>query len=312
MDASSLPRVAVIIPTYNRRESVLETLEALLGDDYPEKTIILVDDGSVDGTSDFCRRRFPQVELVRGDGNLWWSGAINLGLEVARRGRFELVAWFNDDNRVESGTLKIMVAAARQLAGQCAVQGEARTIVAARTRSTLTGADEWIGEPPRWHSDYGHWQPQTMDRETVPLDNPPGGRGVLIPMACFEEIGGIDQRHFPHYWADHDFHYRAMKAGYRYYLATGAVVWNRPNRPTSDEADRFSLRWILHFLFSRRSPMNLPTLRRLLKRHLARDEYRARWSLLLRQTAGWLASGWMVRHPRLHRLARIARRIFRS
>jgi GT2 family glycosyltransferase len=303
-EAGQSPRIAVIIPTHNRREAVVAVLASLDADHYPNKTIFLIDDGSSDGTQEFCRDRFPALQIRRGDGSLWWSGAINLGLEAVREGDFELVLWLNDDNRVEPETLTTMVAAMRQTGP--------RAIIAARTRSTASGTDEWVGEPPRWHRDYGRWHSPPLEAEVVSLEHPPGGRGVLIPTACFAELGVIDQATFPHYWADHDFHYRAMKAGYRYYLATGAVVWNRPNAPVSSNHEQFSIRGIAHFLFSRRSPMNLPTLRRLLKRHLSPEEYRSIWNPLVRQTLLWLASGWVVRHAFIHRaLGRVRRLVLR-
>ncbi len=131
-----------------------------------------------------------------------------------------------------------------------------------------------------------------------------------MPVECFREVGLIDQKTFPHYWADHDFHYRAMKAGYRYYLATDAVVWNAPNRKRPGDPDEFTARWILSFLFSRRSPMNLPTLRRLLKRHLDPVEYKKTFYPFALRTITWLASGWAARNPLIHKSLRVIRRAF--
>ncbi|MFN6202267.1 MAG: glycosyltransferase family 2 protein [Acidobacteriota bacterium] len=303
----STPLVGVIIPTHNRWALAEEAIRSLLSDDYPAKTIYLVDDGSVDGTADACREKYPQVRICKGDGDLWWSGAINLGLERALGDGVDLIAWFNDDNRVERSTISEMVVC-HQRHGQ-------DTIIAARTVSTVTGIDEWAGDPPRWHPDYGRWQP-SPSLPAVPgvgagaghpvrkLDHPPGGRGVLFPATCFKTVGQIDQRRFPHYWADHDFHYRAMKFGYRYLLAERAVVWNRPNQNGQAPSDQFSWRWCFNFLLSRRSAMNLPTLRRLLRRHLAAAEYRAIWYPIVWRSLTWLASGWVNRHPRTRRSIR--------
>lgn len=316
-------RVAVIIPTHNRWAAADRALSSLTRDGYPWKSIFLVDDGSSDGTAKLCRERYPEVTILSGNGDLWWSGAINLGLAAALRGEFELVLWLNDDNRVEGDTLQLMVDAYLRC-------GE-RSVICARTRSTETGEDEWTGEPPRWHPDWtatpgllpgnppgsppgslpGSLPGTPEDEPDLSLEHPPGGRGVLIPVACFRDIGLVDQRNFPHYWADHDFHYRAMKYGYGYYLASGAFIWNQPNQARFDESDRFSLRWIKGFLLSRRSPMNLPTLRRLLKRHLPPDEYRSIFYPFATRTMIWLASGWIARHPLIHRPMRSIFNLFR-
>jgi GT2 family glycosyltransferase len=112
----------------------------------------------------------------------------------------------------------------------------------------------------------------------------------------------VDARAFPHYWADHDFHYRAMKAGYRYFIATDAIVLNRPNKERP-EADRLfdSWRGAWWFLTNRRSPMNMPTVRRLLKRHLAPREYRRVFYPILARHLAWLSYGWLTRKPWLYK-----------
>src|SRR6266436_7068395 len=287
------PLVVVIIPTYNRWQEARTTLACLEQSDYRNMEIVLVEDGCPDGTADSCRKEFPGVQLIHGDGNLWWSGAINKGLGYALERGAEMILWLNDDNRVEPQTLRRMFESFRRV-------GE-RSVICARTKSTGTGEDEWIGEPPRWHPDFDNWTPPDLAAQDVLVAHPPGGRGVLIPAACFREIGFVDSRDFPHYWADHDFHYRAMCAGYKYFIAPTAAVWNVPNQPRPETKPVFSLAWSRWFLFDRRSAMNMPTLRRLLKRHLRPPEYRRTFYPILLRHLAWLSYGWLIRKPSLHK-----------
>lgn len=293
--------LAVIIPTHNRWKEARITLNLLHSDNYPDKQIILIDDGSSDGTSARCRELYPEVLILRGDGNLWWSGAINLGVQKALELGCELILWLNDDNRVEPDTISQMV--------ESHARNGQQSIICARTRSTETGQDEWSGEPPRWHPDYGMNMAHDGTRLDLLIQHPPGGRGVLIPSGCFTTTGLVDQKTFPHYWADHDFHYRAMRSGYKYYLANQAIVWNVPNEARRDNGEPFSTGWSLRFLFSRRSAMNLPTLNRLLFRHLSLSAYCQIYFPLVFSTLQWLLSGWVVRHTRIHKFLRGVRRI---
>jgi len=295
-------RVIVLIPTFNRWKQSELSISCVIRDDYKNKEIILIDDGSKDGTQNNCKELFPVVEILSGDGNLWWSGAINLGMETALQRNPDCIIWLNDDNQVEPQTITRMI--------ESHIRCGPRSVICARTKSLETGHDEWVGEPPRWHPDFGKWTAPDLSQPDVPIEHPPGGRGVLIPTECFREIGLIDQKNFPHYWADHDFHYRAMKAGYKYYLATDAVVWNSPNRKRPGDPDEFAARWIWNFLLARRSPMNLPTLRRLLRRHLSPEEYRRTFYSLTLNTLKWLASGWVARKPLIHKSLRALRRAF--
>jgi GT2 family glycosyltransferase len=296
------PRLAVIIPTHNRWLETNATLSSIQQSEYSNSMIVLIEDGCKDGTIENCRKEYPDVHMLHGDGALWWSGAINKGLAYVLERGADAVIWLNDDNRVEPRTITRMVESFKRMGD--------RSIICARTKSTENGLDEWVGEPPRWHPEFGKWNPQDLSALDVPVFHPPGGRGVLIPTQCFREIGFVDQRSFPHYWADHDFHYRAMKAGYKYYLATEAVVWNVPNAKREGSPEDFSVRWAWRFLFSRRSPMNMLTLRRLLKRHVTPQTYRAIYFPLLRQTIVWLASGWAGRTPLVHRSLRAIKKGF--
>lgn len=299
----SEPSLAVIIPTHNRWEEARLSLAQLQKSDYLNFEIVLIEDGCTDGTADNCRREFPDVHLLHGDGDLWWSGAINKGVEYALERGADAIVWLNDDNRVEPGTLSCMVESFKRLGEQ--------SIICARTKSMGTGLDEWVGDPPRWHSEFGKWKPPDLSAEGVPVKHPPGGQGVLIPARCFREIGLVDSRDFPHYWADHDFHYRAMKAGYQYFIPPKAVVWNVPNKVRPEAAELFSSTGVGWFLFNRRSAMNIPTLRRLLKRHLPRREYCKVFFPILFRHLLWLSYGWLLRKPLLLKpLRKVKRSLF--
>ncbi len=283
------PLVFVVIPTYNRWHEARETLSCLFSSDYPNFKIVLVEDGCSDETAAACQAEFPAVVILHGDGNLWWSGSINKGVDYALAHDAEAVIWLNDDNRVEKETLSLMVESFQR-------QGD-RSVTCARTKSTATGADEWIGNPPRWHRDFESWKAPDLSALDVPIEHPPGGRGVLIPIGCFREIGLVDQKTFPQFWGDHDFHYRAMEAGYRYHLATAARIWNVPNKQRAEARDLFSAKGARWFLFNRRSAMNMPTVRRLLKRHLPKREFRRTFYPMLWRHLVWLSYGWLRQKP---------------
>jgi len=285
-------QLAVIIPAFNRWHETADCLERLFQDDYPMKTVLLVDDGSNDGTADLCRERFPEVKIISGDGNLWWSGAINLGVTEALRCGVELILWLNNDNLVEPETISRLVETYRS--------SPLRSVICAENRSTATGELEWRGEPPFWHPDASQWKDESVDGLSIPLRHPPGGRGVLIPAICFREVGMVDQRQFPHYWADHDFHYRAMSRGFQYLLARGATVWNRPNPPRNRTQEPFTLVWSWSYLTSRQSPMNVMTLRRLWRRHLSPHEYCQIFGAYLFRTLYWILTGAVARYGWLY------------
>src|SRR5207302_1366254 len=104
------PLCSVIIPNYNGRPFLDDCLDAVLAQQLAGGfEVLLVDNGSQDGSAAHVRARFPTVRVVEAGVNRGPAGAANLGLREAR-GRY--VALLNNDTRVRRGWLAALVAAA--------------------------------------------------------------------------------------------------------------------------------------------------------------------------------------------------------
>src|SRR3712207_50290 len=98
---SADPRVAVVVITHQRREELLLAVDRLLA--LPEQPhVVVVDNGSTDGTAEAVRARFPSVELIASPENL---GAVGRNVGVARVGT-PYVAFCDDDTWWEPGSLR--------------------------------------------------------------------------------------------------------------------------------------------------------------------------------------------------------------
>jgi len=93
-------KIAALITCHNRRAQTLACLEALyqnaLSQDY-SLHVILVDDGSTDGTGEAVRELYPSVEIIRGDGNLYWNKGMYRAFGHAMETGFDAYLWLNDD-----------------------------------------------------------------------------------------------------------------------------------------------------------------------------------------------------------------------
>src|SRR6516164_5363299 len=94
------PKVALVVPVHNKIALTIRFLESLRAVSYPKYSVIVVDDGSQDGTSRIVELRFPEVIVLKGHGNLWWSGATNLGVRYALKHGYDYVLTINNDSRV--------------------------------------------------------------------------------------------------------------------------------------------------------------------------------------------------------------------
>lgn len=204
--------VHVLIPVHNRVNTTLECLDCLYAQDYGEFRVVVVDDGSTDGTSERIKERYPQTELVRGDGNLWWTGAMRVGVEHILKtvGTEDFILALNDDVTFAKEYISCIVDASIR---------NGRAITGSVYQAEESGEYSVDGASVRWgFLDTSYTIPSFSTRDEMPevidgLDTL-YGHGLLIPVEVFRKIGNFNSRDLPHYGGDTEFTYRAGKAGF--------------------------------------------------------------------------------------------------
>ncbi|MFQ5771273.1 MAG: glycosyltransferase family 2 protein, partial [bacterium] len=108
---SEKPLVSIIIPHFNGKEILQACLISLEKTLYSNKEVILVDNGSSDGSVEIMQGRFPWLQIVRNKQNLGYAGGCNSGLLKAR-GKYFL--FLNNDTVVDPDWLAKIVEACEQ------------------------------------------------------------------------------------------------------------------------------------------------------------------------------------------------------
>ncbi len=210
------PHVTIIVVNWNGRHHLEPCLSALQAQSYPDREIVVVDNGSTDGSGEYVAAHFPEVRLIRAPSNLGFAAANNLAIHESQ-GAY--VALINNDAYAETDWLENMVWVAE----------EDRTIgmIACKMlfadRPTLINSTGVCVDRAGIAWDRAGGEPN-IDRTTDPIEifGPCGG-AALYRRSLLDAIGLFDEEFFM-YLEDVDLAWRARRAGWRcYYVPTAQV-----------------------------------------------------------------------------------------
>jgi len=103
-----MPRISVIVLSWNGRAHLERCLESLQAQTCPDFEVVVVDNGSTDGSPDLVAQRFPAVRLIRQATNLGFAAGSNAGIQATSS---EFVATLNNDAWAEPAWLAELVQA---------------------------------------------------------------------------------------------------------------------------------------------------------------------------------------------------------
>lgn len=198
-----MERVFILLPVHNRRPVTEKFAECLRQQSYGNYHLILVDDGSTDGTADAVTARIAALTVVRGRGDWWWAGSLQQGLDAARAlhpAPDDILLLSNDDLEFGADFLDTAVAALRT---------RPRTLLLARARDALTGQIAETGVEADFRALSFRIATDPARINCLPT------RGLFLRWADAEAIGRFHPRLLPHYLSDYEWTIRAHRRGLR-------------------------------------------------------------------------------------------------
>jgi hypothetical protein len=225
-----MPHVQVVIPNWNGRKLLSSCLEALHAQTFEDFTILVVDNGSTDGSITWVNEHFPSVQVLANERNRGFAAAINQGIEVCD---CEYVATLNNDAEAEPGWLKELVKTAEegQRVGMCASK-----MLFANHPGIINSAGislDWLGIA--WDRRGGQIDVRYETAQTEVFG--PCAGAALYRRVLFEEVGGFDEKFFA-YLEDVDLAWRARRKGWRCFFNPQARVLHH-HSATSREGSPF-------------------------------------------------------------------------
>ncbi|MFQ3670864.1 MAG: glycosyltransferase family 2 protein [Verrucomicrobiia bacterium] len=191
--------VRVIVPVHNTRQQILHLLDHLrsLHHKLPN-SVFVVDDGSSDGTHEALRVAFPGSRVLRGNGSLFWTGAIRKGMEQALAEAVPYLFWLNHDCQPEPGSFEKLLRVLQDPEVGCV--------------SALCYIAGHPGYPV--NPGFRHFRP-VLDQVGAGLLTVDGLNGNFVGFRAdaVSRVGLPDEVHYPHY-GDGPYTVRFSRAGY--------------------------------------------------------------------------------------------------
>jgi GT2 family glycosyltransferase len=257
--------VYVLLPVHDRRAITEGFVTSLIAQTDTRYQLILIDDGSTDGTADMVRSRVPNVVVLHGEGDWWWAGSLEQGRRWLRDHTpgdcRDLVLIANDDTSFDPDFIA---------AGRAALRSRPRTLVLAQLYDQDTGELLESGVHVDWRT--LEFRP-VGDKGDI---NCLSTRGLMLRLTDFLSIRGLHPRVLPHYLSDYAFTIHAARTGFGLEVDPSFRLWVNQQTTGERTVPRGSRRQVLGQLLSRRSVHNPVTMSVFLmlscpKRHLARN-----------------------------------------
>lgn len=199
-------KIAALLTCFNRKEKTSTCLKSLFNI-IPDCHVYLVDDSSTDGTSEVIKQNFPQVYILQGNGNLFWSRGMYTAWKEAIKGRYDFYLWLNDDIELYPFFLKELMECMTYGQNQCIVSGLIENFE--KTEILYGGSDK----------NKKLIQPNKTPQEITFMN----GNVVLIPTYVVNKIGIIDPI-FHHDLGDVDYGLTAIENNIKVYTTTRPIA----------------------------------------------------------------------------------------
>ncbi|MFU8844806.1 MAG: glycosyltransferase family 2 protein [Bacteroidales bacterium] len=252
-------KIALVFPVFNGLHYTQKCLDAVfsqlssINSSTAIFEVVVVDDGSTDGSNDWIRMNFPQVHLLEGNGNLWWSGGINKAVEY---GLYTLntdyFLWWNNDIIPEKNYFFNLASLLKHHEPDTIIGSK---ILLAHQPDTIWSMGGLFDARTGFKNMIGAHQKDNDSFNKIVSCDWLTGMGTVTHSSVYRKIGFIDNKRFPQYHGDSDFTFRAKKAGYSIIVDPSLVIYNDTRNSGLRHDERFSR--LFKSLFSIRSNYNL-------------------------------------------------------
>lgn len=235
---TEFPRVAVIILNFNGTHDTLAAVGSVLRDPYPEKFILVVDNGSEPDELETLEKNLSDsVVLIKNSNNQGFAAGNNTGIKRALEEDAQFLVILNNDTECEPGFLQLLVTSAQKDSSIgivspliCFYDRKDEAAYAGGTINPIAGT----GIARQAKADSVHGESETAFCE---------GSCMMLSRSFIQESGGFDENYFL-YLEDTDLSVRAARLGYRLILNANARIYHKVGATSDRVHSEFSLYYV--------------------------------------------------------------------
>ncbi len=231
------PKVVVLILSYNGKHLLDESVSSYLENNYSNFDVVVIDNGSTDGTKEYIEENYKNVYVLRTDINLKYSGGFNFGLEYAfnnLKAEYALIS--NNDVKVDKNVIKELVKIAQMDENIGFVTGKVYYYDEPNVLQTVGKKYD----PIKWNG--GHIGNREIDRgqfDEITERYFADDIYMLVSRKLYQKIGGYDTE-FAFQCEEYDWQARAKKHGFKIMYTPYAKIWHKESA-TIGKASAFKL-----------------------------------------------------------------------
>ncbi|MEO6904082.1 MAG: glycosyltransferase family 2 protein [Bacteroidia bacterium] len=218
--------LCIVIPTFNRKKQLSILLDQFKKQDCKilNYKIVVVVDGSTDGTIELIKIQFPDVHVIKGNGNWWFTRSLNEGCKYAVNNlQAGLILTINDDVQIPDDYLSLIMNNYNQcepnsIIGSCSYSLDDPTMI------TFAGikSQNWLMK--YFYYIKGQTKVDVKKLKGVKPSVTLPTRGLLIPSTILKAVNYFDEKCFPQYASDFDFVLRAARNKVKIFISYDAYV----------------------------------------------------------------------------------------
>ncbi len=237
----------ILLPVHNRREITQNFIKCLSSQTYQNYHLVLIDDGSTDGTDQMVKSQVANLTIIKGIGNWWWAGGLQQGINWLKSNAVDaqdqLVLMINNDVTFKSDFLET---------GIRLLQERPNTLLQAQAYSssqTELCLDRGL---------YVNLHKLTFDQtRSLAEINCLCTRGLFMRWQDLQRVGDFYPRLLPHYLSDYEFTIRAYRKGLSLTTHPDLQLWlNEETTGFHPKKEDLKITVIFRRYFSRRSSSN--------------------------------------------------------